>query len=265
MTEISVIIPTYKPGDYIIQCINSMESQTLDHELFEVLLVLNGKDDDSSDFLSGVASNYSNLNIRIIETEEKGVSNARNIGLDKANGKYIAFIDDDDWVSKDYLKFLYESVFDNGVTVAYALDYDETSDSTKNGYVTDAYSRNKGHKNLGVFKGRSFMSSVCMKIIPADIIGKTRFNKKFKLSEDALFMAEISYRIMNIRLAEPKAVYYRRLRSGSASRKRYSFTQRLSNVAKLIGCYLSMYFKHPFSYNIPFFLSRIVAAVIRFK
>ena len=97
MPKISVIIPTYKPDYYIWECLNSIVSQSLDKGNYEVFIILNG---DKEPFFTEIESYLKNNNLNnfhLIYTQKKGVSNARNIGLDRAKGDYICFVDDDDF------------------------------------------------------------------------------------------------------------------------------------------------------------------------
>ena len=106
--EISVIIPTYKPQDYLWRCLDSLDGQTLAKDKFEVILVLNGCKEPYDGEIKNYAVNHSQLPLDYIQTDKGGVSNARNIGIDAANGDYITFIDDDDYVSPRYLEALLE-------------------------------------------------------------------------------------------------------------------------------------------------------------
>ena len=97
--KITVIIPTYKPGSYLWKCLDSIKNQTFDKVDFELILVLNGCNEPYyTDIKKYIATNFIGYNINFIQTDVGGVSNARNIALDKAKGKYITFIDDDDFV-----------------------------------------------------------------------------------------------------------------------------------------------------------------------
>src|SRR5690554_1613370 len=94
--KLSVIIPTYKPQNYILECIDSLQKQTLNKIFFEVIIVLNG---DKEPYYTEV-ENYikEHDNFKIIHTATAGVSNARNIGIDTAKGSHVVFIDDDDFI-----------------------------------------------------------------------------------------------------------------------------------------------------------------------
>lgn len=97
MPELSVIVPVYKAEKYIHKCIDSVLKQTFSD--FELLLV----DDGSPDSCGIICDDYARRDkrIKVIHKKNGGVSEARNTGLDHAEGDYIVFIDPDDWVEPD--------------------------------------------------------------------------------------------------------------------------------------------------------------------
>ena len=98
--KITVIIPTYKPKDYLWECLNSLVRQTLSKNCFEVIIVLNGCAEPwKSQVEDFINCNMQGVDVNFIYTEMGGVSNARNIALDIAKGDYITFLDDDDYLS----------------------------------------------------------------------------------------------------------------------------------------------------------------------
>ncbi|MBS9768163.1 MAG: glycosyltransferase family 2 protein, partial [Flavobacteriaceae bacterium] len=100
--KISVIIPTYQPKEYIFDCLESVVENGL--EQIEVLVIYNGVKNDLFTKITDFCNE--NNHFRLIYTEKSGVSNARNIGISQSKGEYIAFIDDDDWVSDNYFNGL---------------------------------------------------------------------------------------------------------------------------------------------------------------
>ena len=96
--KISVIIPTYQPKDYLWECLNSLTSQTISKDDYEVIIVLNGCDEPYKSQIQSYIDAKEGFHFSLIQTDVPGVSNARNIGLDKSKGEYISFIDDDPWV-----------------------------------------------------------------------------------------------------------------------------------------------------------------------
>lgn len=266
--KISVIIPTYCPRDYIFDCLSSLCNQTFDKSLFEVIIVLNGCNQPYYDKLNDyVLDNMSNIFVRLIQTDLGGVSNARNIGLDNAQGEYIAFIDDDDVISDNYLKKLYDTIKDRDDVVVVSnvktFENDYKNEVLGDDYLSREYLKNRFSDEHSIFKLRSFLSTSWCKLIPYSVIRNRYFDVNFKLGEDSLFMAMISDKIKAIILAESDVVYYRRLRSDSASRKSLGLSIRVKNCIKEWKQYFLIYFKSPLKYNLLFFLSRIVAVFFR--
>ena len=263
MESITVIIPTYKPGEYLLDCLKSLESQTLDKKLFKVLIVLNG---DKEPYYSIVEKWLDGLNCQteLMYTSEKGVSNARNLALDSVTSSYVAFIDDDDYVSPHYLESLLKCAECNPKGTIACSDVRTFDSNNKIGrdYISRAYTyavNNPEKKSL--VSRRSFLSSSCCKLIPKVLIGERRFNPKIKIGEDALFMAIISDMIETIVPASPDAIYYRRLRPQSASRRKEPFCDRIKRKSSLIFIYLTTYFSAFPKYNSIFFVTRILAII----
>lgn len=262
--NVSVIIPTYRPGEYLWDCIESLQRQSLSNDQFEVLLVLNGEKDP---YYSSIEERLNNITlpVRFFYISSPGVSKARNFALDRALGQYIAFIDDDDRVSPNYLKELLHMA-DVGDSRSIVCSNVKTFDQEMvgNDYISNAYSTMKeSGKKFSLFAYRHFLSSSCCKIIPTDIIRDCRFPETIRIGEDAYFMAAISNKIKNIILAPQSAIYYRRLRLGSASRKRERLVDKLKRKWNLLVQYGRLYINGFPHYNLPFFLSRIVAIIVK--
>lgn len=112
--KISVIMPIYNAEQYLPRCIDSLLNQTMTD--FELLCI----DDGSTDSSSLIVKRYMQYDdrIKLFSQENKGVSAARNYGIDYASGEYIAFVDADDWVEPDYLEWLYNAATQRNVKVA---------------------------------------------------------------------------------------------------------------------------------------------------
>lgn len=104
--EISIIVPIYNAEKYLPQCIDSILAQTFVN--FELLLIDDGASDASGRICEEYAQN--DPRIRVFHQENAGVSVARNKGIDEAIGKYLTFVDADDWVKPDYLQALYDAL-----------------------------------------------------------------------------------------------------------------------------------------------------------
>ena len=258
--RISIIIPTYKPGSYLKECLDSINAQTINKKHFEVIIVLNGLIDLYFEYIDKLAKTYDFHSV-IIPTKISGVSNARNLGLSRAQGKYICFIDDDDKISPSYIENLYSKASTNNIVASNVKAFYDNSDKLENDYISVAYEKHFQKKApLSVLEGRKFMSSSCCKIISKEIIKDIRFDTNLKIGEDSVFMAKISKKVKSIVLSDSSAIYYRRLRAGSASRVKQPILKKCNIVCKLLKKYTKMLTP---SYNIPFIATRIVAALLK--
>lgn len=103
--NVSVIVPVYNVQKYLRQCLESLIAQTMSD--FEVLCVDDGSTDDSSAILSEYAQKDSRFHI--ITQKNAGQSAARNHAVEKAQGKYLFFLDSDDWIEPDALEFCFKN------------------------------------------------------------------------------------------------------------------------------------------------------------
>jgi poly(ribitol-phosphate) beta-N-acetylglucosaminyltransferase len=106
MLKVSVVIPVYNPGDYFTPCIQTLTSQTLSQDEFEIICIDDGSTDDTSARLDELAEMHPN--IRVIHQANSGwPGQPRNVGLDAARGEYVFFCDHDDWLGTEALERLY--------------------------------------------------------------------------------------------------------------------------------------------------------------
>lgn len=263
--DISVIIPSYKPEDYIKDCLFSLNSQTLNKNLYEILIILNGCKEPWLQNLKDFLSSNNFHNVRVLHTDTGGVSNARNIGIEKSVGDYIAFVDDDDFVSPTYLEDLLRVSTSNCVGLADSIYIDDETKHLKYDNIHHKeYWKLKDLENPSLFQARRFFNGPVMKLIHRDIIGNCRFDCRFSNGEDSLFMALISDRIIQCKFCPQDAVYYRRIRLNSATTSKRTLIMRCSNSVKKIIQYIKYWVKHPFRYNAPFMISRILASLKTF-
>jgi len=103
--KVSVIVPVYKVEKYLPECIGSILAQTFTD--FELILADDGSPDNSGKICDDYAAR--DFRIRVFHKENGGVSSARNLGIDNARGEWIAFVDSDDWIGRDFLSaFFFE-------------------------------------------------------------------------------------------------------------------------------------------------------------
>ena len=260
--KISVIIPTYKPGNYIWQCLDSLVSQTLPPDNYELIIVVNGcREPYFSQINEYVSQRGNGVNIQLLQTDQSGVSNARNMGLEAAQGQFVCFIDDDDWVSPTYLEFLSrECETDDTMVIANVKNYQEETGEMMDDWLTACYEKNRNRKAPTLLSCRSYMSVTCCKMVPSKAMVGYRFNTRFRQGEDSLFFTQISHNLHHFRCAKPEAVYYRRIRLQSAARVRSPWNMIADN-ARLACAFMGIYIKAPLRYSFPFIATRVAACV----
>ena len=261
--DISVIIPTYKPKDYLWTCLDSLNKQTLNKGQFEVLLILNGCDEPYRSQISEyISNNLNGLTIRLIQTSTSGVSNARNIGIEQSAGSYIAFIDDDDYVSPTFLQDMLDKAKPGSVVLSNSISFIDGSDQFDENYsIRKTYESLSARRNIDLLHASAMVNGPCMKLLDSSFIQGVGFNTSFTNGEDSLFMFEISKNFKRIVLASPSAIYYRRIRENSATTNQKPLSYTIANNIRLIIAYSKCAIRHPFSYNIPFYFSRVLAGV----
>ncbi len=126
MLKVSVIVPVYNVEDYLPKCLDSLVNQTIDS--YEIIVVNDGSPDDSQKIIDEYAKKYPQT-IKPFVKENGGLSDARNFGIEKANGEYIAFVDSDDYVDIDMYELMYNKAKETDADVvncAYSHVIDRT-------------------------------------------------------------------------------------------------------------------------------------------
>ena len=111
---ISIIVPVYKVEAYLDRCVESIVNQTYTN--LEIILVDDGSPDNCPAMCDAWAEKDSR--IRVIHKENGGLSDARNAGMATARGEYLAFVDSDDWVERDYIDAMYRALKDADADIA---------------------------------------------------------------------------------------------------------------------------------------------------
>lgn len=240
--EVSVVTPSYKGENHIVRLLDSMKNQSLAKHLFEVIIIINGERDSTHDLVEEFKRENPDMNISIPYSKLANASNARNIGVKTAKGKYITFIDDDDYVSPNFLEELYNHAALDRIVMAPMVDVDENNNinhptSNKDmveGIINDPYT------NIG----RYFSFTAC-KLIPSSNLRRILFDVDLTSGEDIVFFANLmtsnNFEVYMVTI-ESKAIYYRVLRSDSVSRKSMSFKFNVEDrlaVIKKLDKYLS--------------------------
>lgn len=188
---ISIIIPIYNVEKYLSRCVKSLLNQTYPN--LEILLIDDGSKDTCWNICCDFEKKYPN--VKAFRKKNGGQSSARNLGLDKATGEYIGFIDSDDWVSRDMYQYLYSLIRNYNADLSqcnYMLAYSCNDLPKSDEYSIDCIvGRNK---ILEYFMTTTTATtggySVCRCLIKKDIIKKHRF-REGKINEDIDFKYKV--------------------------------------------------------------------------
>lgn len=258
--KISVIVPTYRPGEYLRECLQSLAHQTLNAASWELVLVLDNDPTRWKQTVDALVDEVKNdIQVRLLVVEDKGVSHARNCGIAAARGEYITFVDDDDYLSPAFLEKMLKKSSEDTIALCNIITVNDQKEVLPY-YIEADYRRYSQSGTMPFYVPRKYFSSSCMKLIHRDIIGDRRFDPRFRNGEDSLFMFNISNRMKYVAFTEDDAVYYRRVHSGSASR---SMTRRfrITNGMRMIWEYSNIYWRRPNQYKFHFYLTRVLGSL----
>lgn len=247
---LSIIIPVYNVEQYLEKCIESVIPMTIS---YEIILV----DDGSTDSSLGICKKFEeiNKNIKVVHKENGGLSSARNCGLSIATGKYIAFVDSDDWVEKGTYDTLLEKLKNKDVDIlkfSYFINYETDNVEVHNILSDGFYDREQIEKCIlpYAFGGNQLADSTIQKInlSATSNLYNLEFLKNNDLkfisernigSEDYLFNIEALLNANDI-LVFDECLYHYVQRVGSLTKQyRKNLYQQYSKLCKYLYVYMN--------------------------
>ncbi|WP_026506352.1 glycosyltransferase [Butyrivibrio sp. MC2013] len=216
-TELSIIVPVYNVEKYLDECVRSLLDQ--DYDSYEIVLVDDGSTDSSGEICDRYAKDHDIVSV--VHKKNGGLGSARNTGMKACNGKYILFVDSDDYLSRDCLSKLMNRAVDQQLDI---LAFGAHSFADKGGEVLYQYTREKipfyqtmtGEEALKIeLKNKEYMPSVCIRLFSRVFLNGIDlvFNEiHIHEDEDFTFLAYLrASRVQTI----PDEYYQRRFRSNS--------------------------------------------------
>ena len=180
--DVSVIIPVYNAEKTIIRCVESICKQS--YRNIEIILIDDGSSDKSYEICEKLS--YQDSRIRVYRQKNKGVSSARNNGINQAKGNYICFVDSDDWVDPDYVGILIKYMVPDGMSVS---GISKNSNIHLNNPIKVTYlSIDKAQ--ISVLSPKGIQGFPVGKLFNREVIEKfhIRFNEEITICEDVLFV-----------------------------------------------------------------------------
>ena len=212
--KISVIVSVYNTEKYIEKCLDSLLNQTYSN--IEIVVINDCSTDGSLKILKKYAKKYDNM-ILIENKENKGLSYSRNVGLEKATGEYIGYIDSDDYVDSTYYEQMMKAIKKEKSEIAIADMKIVYEDGSFPDYVSKGC--NGEVNTLNIIKN-GLAASACNKLFKREIIEKYKFSEG-KLNEDLAVILPSIVAAKKISYVENNNYYYVQ-HTGSIQNSRFS-------------------------------------------
>ena len=184
MKKISIIIPVYNREKEIEKCLESVINQKNIEEI-EVIIINDGSTDNSENIILNYIQNHQKIDIKYIQKENEGIAKTRNLGIKKANGKYIMFVDSDDYIDKNLTEKLDKYINEDVDLIKFKLQrVDKKGNILEkvDGPVFDKISGEEGFNKL--YYTDLLLDSPCVYIIKKETFEKNNFEFKETYHED---------------------------------------------------------------------------------
>ncbi len=182
---ISIIIPIFNGANYIKNIVSAIKAQT--YKTLEIIVVDDGSQDNTLDLCHKYMDSDKRFNI--VSKVNEGVSSARNYGLRKATGKYIAFIDVDDYIFPEYISFLYKLLIEGNADMS-CCGYFKMWDTEKiprfrNEYIIKTFQTNEAIQEF--LYRKSITGYPVLKLYKKSLIQSVQFPEEIVYGEDSIF------------------------------------------------------------------------------
>ena len=168
---ISIIVPVYNAEKYLNKCIKSIINQT--YKKLEIILIDDGSTDNSGKIIDKWQKEDSR--IIVIHKENEGFSEARNIGIIKSKGKYLSFIDNDDYIEVDFIESLYKSIIQNDSQIAAGGYIYETYTKQEIRYAREIYIENAEETLKRMFTTKDISICIWDKLYKRELFDNIKF------------------------------------------------------------------------------------------
>lgn len=215
---ISIIVPVYKVEKYLEKCVNSILNQT--YKNLEIILVNDGSPDNSPKLCEELAKKDNR--IVVYHKENGGLSDARNYGVNKAKGRYIGFVDSDDYINENMYEHLYKTIKENNVDIAECNVMRVYGNKNRPHYIGEDYTEvlsTKEYIKEYLTMNRVYGSVWC-KLLKTELVKKLTFAKG-KYYEDIFYNYDLFQVIDKIAITN-KCYYYYYIRENSITTEKYS-------------------------------------------
>jgi len=216
---VSVIVPIYNTQEFLQRCLDSILNQS--YANMEIILVNDGSTDDSVLVCEEFAAKDSR--IKIISQLNQGIIAAKKTGIKLCQGKYVMFVDSDDWIEPELLEVMVQAMIESACSLVCTnvyMDFENSTIEKRNGIPSGTYESNKIAKDLFYYKDMDYYGILpysVAKLYPRDMLKELLDNisNKIRYAEDKAIVFSFIYR--NIKICFMDDMYYHYcVRDGSA-------------------------------------------------
>lgn len=220
---ISIIVPVYNVENYLDKCIQSIVEQT--YKNIEIILIDDGSTDNSGKKCDEWAKKDNR--IKVVHKKNGGVSSARNVGIDSADGEYIGFVDGDDYINKYMYEIMYNEIKKDNVDLV-MCDYQRVlPESQVQNCQVDGYSTEIFDKTMMLQMFFPYFGSVWLSLYVKEKLENIKFDINRYIGEDLKFNCDYIVKCKNNGIHIKSKLYYYRLRNESVTRINNSKEKRL--------------------------------------
>ncbi len=210
---ISIIVPVYNVENYIKKCLDSLIKQT--YKNIEIIVVNDGSQDESEIIIQKECE----LDKRVLYFKKKngGLGSARNYGLERAKGKYVCFVDSDDWVSPDFVEQLIGPLIETNSDISICnMNYifEDGSSRNRTPKINQVEILDKNSAIDELLEGKKFRFHACNKMFSMNLFDDVCF-KEGKLFEDVFTTYKLFNKCHQVALVPKTLYFYLQSRQGS--------------------------------------------------
>ena len=204
MIKYSFIVPVYNTEKYLKKCLDSLVNQT--YKDFEIIVVNDGSTDKSSNIISKYQKKYKN--IIVIDKENEGLSMARNRGVQKSSGKYIIFVDSDDYVSNKLLEEVDKKIDDSDI-LRFQIATEDENYTKINEYHEEGFESMCGYDAFKYLSSYHFVEPAWCYVIRKNYYIENKFSfKKGVYHEDFGLIPYVIYKARKVKSIDFIGYYY---------------------------------------------------------
>ena len=254
---ISIVVPVYNSALYLNKCLESITNQKYDN--LEIICVDDGSTDDSGAILDYFASN--DKRIKAIHQANHGESRARNVGINMAQGEYIAFCDNDDWIESNMYETLVMEMRKNDLDIAasaWIREMEYGSVVAHNKLPVDGEAFGRDELLYYIYRRDDYQGFAYMwnKLYRRRLFEGVRFDESLRIGGDVVVLAEVALRVRSAAYIDIPFYHYRQLETSGSHTKN---ADKLIDWIKAYELVLGMFEKNHVPLHIMTYVKRFMA------